>query len=52
MQASGSSAFTWKIGILKPRARPLAYDVEYDWRAVAVKPIWLFAMMWTVPPTS
>ena len=27
--ASGSSALTWTIGILKPRARPLAYDVLY-----------------------
>ena len=36
--ASGSSALTWTIGILNPRARPLAYDVLYSSSAAVVNP--------------
>ncbi len=50
MHASGSSALTWTIGILKPLARSLAYRVLRSSPAAVVKPSWLLAMMWIVPP--
>jgi hypothetical protein len=52
MHASRSSALTWKIGILNPRARPLAYSVLAASAGSVVNPIWLFAMMWIVPPVE
>ena len=48
--ASGSSALTWTIGILNPRANPLAYDVLYSSSGLVVNPSWLLTMMWIVPP--
>ena len=45
-----SSAFTWMTGTSKPRARSLTWYVERESYGSVVKPIWLLAMMWTVPP--
>ncbi len=50
MTASMSSALTWITGMSKPRARSLAECVERDSCGSVVKPIWLLAMMWIVPP--
>ena len=51
MQAGTSSALTWMIGTSKPLARSEAQRVERASSGSVVKPIWLFMMMWTVPPT-
>ena len=47
---SGSSAFTWMIGLSKPFARSLEYRVERPSAGSVVKPIWLFAITCSVPP--
>ena len=50
MAASGSSAFTWKIGVSKPLARSVEYRVERPSSGSVVNPTWLLAMTWSVPP--
>src|SRR5258707_2371126 len=50
--AGGGAVWRGTIGILKPRARPLAYEVLYESGISAVNPSWLLAMMWIVPPVS
>ena len=48
--ASGSSAFTWKIGAWMFLAVSLGYCVKRHCDGSAVKPIWLFTITWIVPP--
>ena len=48
--ASVSSAFTWTIGMSKPLARSLEYRVERPSSGSVVKPTWLLAIRWSVPP--
>ena len=48
--ASGSSAFTWMIGLSKPFARSLEYLVERPSAGSVVNPTWLFAIRCSVPP--
>ena len=45
MQASGSSAFTWKIGAWMNFAMSVQYSVLRASRGCVVKPIWLLTTM-------
>ena len=47
--ASGSSAFTWKIGALTTRPTSVQYGLDLEYLGSVVNPIWLLATMWTVP---
>ena len=50
-QASGSSPFTWKMGISTIFITSVQYSVERLSRgSEVVKPIWLLSTMCTVPP--
>ena len=48
--ASGSSPFTWKMGICSILATSVQYVDERAFSGPVVKPIWLFTTTWTVPP--
>mmetsp|Transcript_9838 Transcript_9838/g.19623 ORF Transcript_9838/g.19623 Transcript_9838/m.19623 type:complete len:257 (+) Transcript_9838:1362-2132(+) len=48
--ASRSSALTWKIGTEIDLATSEQYGEDRAKRGSVVKPIWLFTMMWMVPP--
>ena len=52
MQASTSSAFTWMIGMSNPLAGSDAYRVERASSGSVVKPSWLLAIRWIVPPVE
>ena len=47
--ASGSSAFTWKMGAFTTRATSVQYGDDRENLGSVVNPIWLFTTMWTVP---
>ena len=49
---SGSSPFTWKIGIGSRRARSEAKREECSSAGPVVNPIRLLTMTWNVPPTE
>ena len=50
--ASGSSPFTWKIGMGSIFATSVAYTVERDCSGGVVKPIWLLTTTCRTPPVS